>query len=123
MQCIDSSKQMLRLLKDMVSDSEESYNGMVWHLICAPFTAFLALFGEALSNGKGGSRENMDALDAMGQLPIFLREMSLRNSLATKLERIAADLMQHARSVIHAQGTFLFESSSLRPIVAEHFPI
>lgn len=103
-QCIESSKRMLRLLEDMVSDSEESYNGMVWHLLCGPFTPFLDLFGELLSNGKGESEENKEALAAMEQLPVFLDRMSSRNSLAAKLQRIAVVLAQHARSVIHPQG-------------------
>ena len=78
-QCIDSSKRMLRLLENMVSDSEEPYNGMVWQLLCGPFTPFLTLFGEILSIGKGESEEKKEALAAMEQLPVFLGKMSLRN--------------------------------------------
>lgn len=95
---------MLHLLEHMVSDSEEPYNGIVWQLLCSPFTAFLALFGELLSNGRRESQENKEYLDAMEQLPIFLEKMSLRNSLAVKLERIAVVLVKHARSVIKLQG-------------------
>lgn len=101
---IESSKRMLHLLGSMASDSEEPYNGMVWHLLCGPFTPFLDLFGELLSNGKGDIEENKEALAAMEQLPVFLDKMSSRNSLAAKLERIAMVLVQHARSVIHPQG-------------------
>lgn len=106
-QCIESSKRMLRLLENMISDSEEPYTSMVWHLLCSPFTPFLDLFGELLSNGKGESEENMEALAAMEQLPVFLGKMSSRNSLAAKLERIAVVLVQHARSVIHPQGMWV----------------
>lgn len=105
LRCIDSSKQMLHLLKDLVSDSEEPFNGIVWQLICGPFTPFLALFGEILSNGKGAIDENLDALAAMEQLPLFLKRMSERNSFAAKLERLAVVLLQHAKSVIQARGT------------------
>lgn len=103
-ECIESSKRMLHLLGNMAPDSEEPYNGMVWHLLCGPFTPFLDLFGELLSNGKGDTEENMEALAAMEQLPVFLDKMSLRNSLAAKLQRIAMGLVQHARSVIYPQG-------------------
>lgn len=103
-QCTDSSKTMLRLLENMVSDSEETYNGIVWQLLCCPFTPFLVLFGEILSNGNGESEENKEYLAAIEQLPIFLGKMSLRNSLAVKLERIAVVFVQHARSVVHTQG-------------------
>lgn len=108
-QCIDSSKQMLRLLEYMVSDFEELYIGIVWQLLCGPFTPFLELFGEIVSNGKGGSEENQDALAAMEQLPVYLRKMSSRNSLAAKLERIAVVFVQHAKSVMHPQGTYASE--------------
>ena len=95
----------------MVSDSEEPYNGIVWQLLCCPFTPFLALFGEILSSGKGESEENEDALAAMEQLPLYLGMMSSRNSLAAKLERIAAVFVQHARSVVHPQGMCAYEQS------------
>ena len=95
---------MLRLLENMVSDSEEPYNGMVWHFLCGPFTPFLDLFGELLSNGKGDAKENKETLAAMKQLPVFLKKMSPRNPLAAKLERIATVLVQHANSVIQPQG-------------------
>lgn len=108
-QCIDSSKQMLRLLEYMVSDFEEMYTGIVWQLLCGPFTPFLELFGEIISNGKGGPEESQDALAAMEVLPVFLRKMSSGNSLAAKLERIAVVFVQHARSVMHPQGTHASE--------------
>lgn len=103
--CIDSSKRMLHLLHNMVSDSEEPFNGIVWQLLCCPFTPFLTLFGEILSNGQAASAENIEALVAMEQLPIYLEKMSLRNSLAAKLERIAVVFVQHARSVVQSEGT------------------
>ncbi|KIX98383.1 uncharacterized protein Z520_05684 [Fonsecaea multimorphosa CBS 102226] len=104
-QCTDSSKRMLQLLADMVSESEVPANGMVWHLLCAPFTPFLDLFGDLLSNDKGGSEENKEVLAAMEQLPVFLEKMSSRNSLAAKLKSVAVVLVQHARSVVnHEEG-------------------
>jgi hypothetical protein len=108
-QCIESSKQMLRLLEYMVSDFEELYIGIVWQRLCGPFTPFLELFGEIVSNGKGGSEESQDALAAMEQLPVYLRKMSSCNSLAAKLERIAVVFVQHAKSVMHPQGTYVSE--------------
>ena len=108
-QSVESSKHMLHLLEDMVSDSEESYNGIVWHLVCSPFTAFLALFGEILSNNERGSEEHRDALIAMEKLPVFLRNMGFRNSLAAKLERTATVLVQHARTVVQSQGMCTIE--------------
>lgn len=68
---IDASKQMLHLLENMVSDSEEPYNGLVWLLLCGPFTPLLTLFGEVINNKQGGSTQNKDAMAAMEQLPIF----------------------------------------------------
>lgn len=102
-QCIDSSKKMLLLLDGMVSDSEEVYNGIIWHLICCPFTPFLTLFGEILSNGEGDSQGNRELVGILEQLPLFLGKMSLRNSLAAKLARVAEALVHHARSVVCPQ--------------------
>lgn len=110
-----SSKEMLYLLRDLVSDSEEVYNGIVWQLVCCPFTPFLALFGDILAN-KGTKQEaDRQALAAMEELPVFLKKMGLRNTLAAKLERIAVVIAQHAQSIVHApQCTYelLFSSKS-----------
>lgn len=119
-QCIESSKRMLHLLENMVSNSEEPYNGIVWHLLCGPFTPFLYLFGELLSNGKGESEGGKEALDAMEQLPVFLNKMSSRNSLAAKLERIVVVLVEHARSVIHPQGMSRSKRFSPRSTATDH---
>ncbi|KAH0841629.1 hypothetical protein FOPE_06700 [Fonsecaea pedrosoi] len=103
-QCTESSKRMLCLLEKMGSDeSQGSANSMVWHLLCAPFTPFLDLFGELISNGAGGSDENRAALAAMEHLPVFLGKMSSRNSLAAKLKSIAEVLVQHAQLVVNPQ--------------------
>nr|POF12724.1 putative transcriptional regulatory protein c11d3.07c [Quercus suber] len=102
-QCTKLSKTMLSLLEQLISDSEEPYNGIVWHLVCSPFTPFFNLFGEILSNGQGGSKGNKEAFAAMELLPVFLEKMSVRNSLAAKLKSIATVFVQHARSVIYRQ--------------------
>jgi hypothetical protein len=97
---IQSAKEMLHLLRDLVSDSEEVYNGIVWQLVCCPFTPFLALFGEILAN-KGAKQEaDWQALAAMKELPAFLKKMGVRNSLAAKLEHIAVVIVRHAESVV-----------------------
>lgn len=74
-QCIESSKRTLHLLDKMISDTEESYNGVVWQIICGSSTPFLTLFGEMISNAKGGTQENKDTLAAMEQLPTYLSKM------------------------------------------------
>lgn len=96
-----SAKEMLYLLRDLVSDSEEVYNGIVWQLVCCPFTPFLALFGEILANKGPKQDTDRQALEAMRELPTFLKKMGLRNTLAAKLERIAVVILQHAESVVH----------------------
>jgi hypothetical protein len=98
---IRSAKEMLYLLPDLVSDSEEVYNGIVWQLVCCPFTPFLALFGEILAN-KGPKKEaDWQALSAMQELPTFLKKMGVRNSLAAKLEHIAVVIVRHAESMVY----------------------
>jgi hypothetical protein len=99
-----SSKKMLHLLRDLVSDSEEVYNGIVWQLVCCPFTPFLTLFGEILANKGPKLDADREALAAMQELPLFLKNMGLRNTLAAKLERIAVVIVQHAESVVGAPG-------------------
>lgn len=98
--CIDASRRMLSLLPDMVSDSEEPYNGIIWMLVCCPFTPLLVLFGEVLSNGQGASEANVQSLDAMEKVPAYLKAMGFRNSLAKKLIHIAEALVAHANTVI-----------------------
>lgn len=124
-QCIDFSKQMLHLLKHMVSDFEELYTGIAWNLICAPFTPFLELFGEIVLNGKGVSNENREALAAIEQLPVYLSKWRLRNSLAAKLERIAVTFVQHARSVLDPRdsiGETAQASSIPTPFLPDPWP-
>jgi len=92
---------MLHLLDDMVSDSEEVFNGIIWHMVCCPFTPFLHLFQEILSSGRKALDANEQALEAMQHLPRFLAKMGVRNRLAKKLEGVAAAIVQHAESVLH----------------------
>lgn len=99
---ISSSKRMLYLLQHLVSDSEEVYNGIVWQLVCCPFTPFLALFGELLASTGATTEEDEEALSAMKELPLFLKKMSLRNSLAARLQGIAVVFVQHAESVVRS---------------------
>lgn len=98
-----SAIEMLNLLQDLVSDSEEVYNGIVWQLVCCPFTPFLFLFGEILANKEADQGSSTTSLRAMTELPAFLNKMGVRNTLAAKLERIAATILQHAESVIQAR--------------------
>ncbi|KAM0717150.1 hypothetical protein Q7P37_007002 [Cladosporium fusiforme] len=79
---IRSSKEMLHLLRHLVSDSEEVYNGIM-------------LASRGLRPG-----EDEEALMAMKELPLFLRKMGLRNSLAARLESIAVVFVQHAESLV-----------------------
>lgn len=106
---IHSSKEMLCLLRHLVSDSEEVYNGIVWQLVCCPFTPFLALFGDLLANKEAVHTDRLEALAAMRELPVFLKKMGLRNSLARRLEAVAATIVPHAESVVHtSSGTIVF---------------
>lgn len=98
---IQSAKEMLYQLRDLVSDSEEVYNGIVWQLVCCPFTPFLSLFGEILANKGPKQDADWEALAAMQELPAFLKKMGVRNSLAAKLEHIAVVIVRHAESVVH----------------------
>jgi hypothetical protein len=98
---ISHAKEMLYLLKHLVSDSEEVYNGIVWQLVCCPFTPFLALFGQILDNKGAVRRDNMEALAAMKELPVFLKAMGRRNTLASKLLMIADVFVEHAESVVN----------------------
>jgi hypothetical protein len=105
---ISHAKEMLYLLKYLVSDSEEVYNGIVWQLVCCPFTPFLALFGQILDNKGDARRDNVEALAAMKELPVFLEAMGRRNTLAAKLTDVARIFVKHAESSVHSsQGGLL----------------
>lgn len=99
--CILQSREMLCLLEDMVAHSEEVYNGIIWTLLCWPFTPFLTLFGEILTHGASNMRQARQSLEAMEHLPAFLSQMGKRNALARQLEVTASTLLSHARSVIY----------------------
>jgi hypothetical protein len=105
---ITHAKEMLYLLKYLVSDSEEVYNGIVWQLVCCPFTPFLALFGQILDNKGDMRRDNVEALTAMKELPVFLEAMGRRNTLAAKLTDVARIFVKHAEASVHpSQGKSL----------------
>lgn len=99
--CILQCREMLCLLDDMVAHSEEVYNGIIWTLLCWPFTPFLTLFGEILTHGASNARQARRSLEAMEHLPAFLSQMGKRNALARQLEVTASTLLSHARSVIY----------------------
>jgi len=98
---ITHAKEMLYLLKQLVSDSEEVYNGIVWQLVCCPFTPFLVLFGQILDNRSSSRRDNVESLAAMRELPVFLEAMGRRNTLASKLHMIAEVFVDHAESMVN----------------------
>jgi len=103
-QSLAASRRMLCLLDDLVSDSEEVFNGIIWHLVCCPFTPFLHLFQAILSTGRTALGANEQALEAMRHLPRFLGKMGVRNRLAKKLEGVATAIVQHAESILHRPG-------------------
>ena len=131
---ISHAKEMLYLLKYLVSDSEEVYNGIVWQLVCCPFTPFLALFGQILDNKGAVRRDNVEALAAMKELPVFLEAMGRRNTLASKLHMIADVFVEHAESVVNPppprskssssmpsmQNTTLADCASLQALILLH---
>jgi len=102
--CSEASRKMLSLLPDMVSDSEEPYNGIIWMLVCCPFTPLLVLFGEILSNCQGPSEANQKSLAAMEKVPAYLKAMGFRNTLAGKLIHIAEALVVHASKLVRYEG-------------------
>ncbi|KAK6436406.1 hypothetical protein LTR95_007403 [Oleoguttula sp. CCFEE 5521] len=99
-EAISSSIKMLQILPALVSDSEEVYNGIIWMMVCSPFTAFLTLFGEVVSGSTTESTDHGAAVEAMAILPVFLKAMGVRNSLAAKLENVATTLLAHAKKVM-----------------------
>ncbi|KAF2651823.1 hypothetical protein K491DRAFT_76481 [Lophiostoma macrostomum CBS 122681] len=102
--CVMSSKAMLRVLEHLVSDGDEPYMLSVWQLLCCPFTPFLELFSEILSNGQGASEGNQETLATMQLLLTYLHTMSPSHTLATKLERIAEVFVRQAEAVIDPQA-------------------
>ena len=102
--CIESSKALLLSLQHIGADSESQFPLSLWQFLCCPFTPFLELFAEIVSNNQGSSAENRDALAAMERLSTFLRIMGQRNSLAAKLERIAVVFVQHAKKALYPRG-------------------
>jgi hypothetical protein len=103
---ISHAKEMLYLLKYLVSDSEEVYNGIVWQLVCCPFTPFLTLFGQILGKKDAIRGGDVEALAAMKELPVFLKNMGRRNTLAATLTDVVCTFVKHAESLLHrSQGT------------------
>lgn len=100
---ITASKSMLTTLDALVTDSQEVFNGIVWQLVCCPFTAFLTLFGESVSGRQQDPEEQQALLESMQQLPSFLEKMGKTNTLAARLHPIAQVLMQHARDAVAKQ--------------------
>lgn len=114
---ITHAKEMLYLLKYLVSDSEEVYNGIVWQLVCCPFTPFLTLFGEILNKKNAIQGGDMEALAAMRNLPVFLEEMGRRNTLAARLTDVARIFVKHAESLVHSsQGRSLSCTSYFKAV-------
>lgn len=99
-QCLDASQRMLHLLQHMSPECKEPYHPMVWQLVCCPFTPFLILFRDIVCDAGCSHEEKRNALDAMEQLPGYLKAMGSRVTLAARLEGVAGILAQQARSII-----------------------
>ena len=96
--CIACSQQALFLLEDLVSDSSEVFNGVIWIILYCPWTPFFILFGEILSKGSTpSSRLSLKALETMSS---FLLQMDSRHPQAAKLRAIAVTFVQYAQQAI-----------------------
>jgi hypothetical protein len=105
--CIVSSKAMLRVLEHLVPDKDEPYLLSVWQLLCCPFTPFLELFSELVSNGQGASEGNQEIFATMQLFSAYLQKMSQRKyTLASKLECIAEVFVCQARTMIDPRGMY-----------------
>lgn len=81
-----------------MSDANEVYNGVIWGLLYCPFTPFFVLFGDVLS--KGDAEAKKQSLAAMELFPEFLRKMAPRHPQAARLHKIAASLLETAKSML-----------------------
>ncbi|KAK5165380.1 uncharacterized protein LTR77_008909 [Saxophila tyrrhenica] len=97
-ECISSSQQILFLLEDLVSDSSEVFNGVIWVILYCPFTPFFILFGEVLS--KGNTPSTKRSLKALETMSSFLNQMRSRHPQAAKLHTIATTFVQYAQQVL-----------------------
>jgi hypothetical protein len=119
-ECLTASKDLLRLLPDLVSDSNELYNGVVWQLLYHPFRPFFVLFGEMLSTETCES--SYQSLHAMEQLPSFLSKMVSRHPQAAKLHTLAEAFVEYAKKVCNSASTQPDEAEQ-RPSTFSHYGI
>jgi len=101
--CISSAQQALFSLEDLVSDSSEVYNGVIWVLLYCPFTPFFILFGQIISTGSNSSsRQSLKAMESMSS---FLQQMESRHPQAAKLRTIAVTFVQYAQQIFARPST------------------
>lgn len=104
-ECVATSREALLLLNDLVSDTNEVFNGVIWILLYSPFTPFFVLFGEVLSAAASKRsaeqmKSNQRSVDAMEAMVNFLQQMGPKHPQAPKLHTVAATFVKYARTAI-----------------------
>ncbi|KAK6376219.1 hypothetical protein LTS17_007470 [Exophiala oligosperma] len=96
--CLNSARVAISLLKDLVTHSEEVFNGIIWQLLYYPFTPFFVLFGEIVTNPR--SKACMDDLQSLRQTVLYYLQFQKYHSSAVKLERVAETFTKIAEAFV-----------------------
>ncbi|KAL9113369.1 MAG: hypothetical protein Q9227_002410 [Pyrenula ochraceoflavens] len=104
--CLEAARCCIRLLKYLVSDSRNVYNGVIWELLYYPFAAFFALFGSIVSSPSSfATNSDIELLD---ESVCFYKKMTQSHPQATKLRKVAATFTSLAKDYT----TFAVQGSS-----------
>lgn len=103
--------KLLPSLSNMMTDLKEPYTCLLWQRLHCPLAAFGTLWGEIVIKASAHFEQSKQSLEAIEYLPPYLAKLSSRTPLAAKLGSIADRIVQHARSILDAQGKCSYRNS------------
>ncbi|VUC29501.1 unnamed protein product [Clonostachys rosea] len=104
---IETAREILALLSDLVSNSSHVYNGIVWQLLYYPFAAFVTVFNHVTTNPTLSSSEG-DLRLLNGTVSYYHSmngEMGSSSRTSLKLERTAILLYDLAFFIVDIYST------------------
>lgn len=98
LKCLHSSRCALSVLPNLVSTSEEVYNGIVWQLLYYPFTPFFVLLNNIIRSPLSIGCD--DDLQLLRSTVEYFKRMAGQGNMAGKLERIAGVFARLAEACV-----------------------
>lgn len=103
------AQDLLALLPSFASlgKGAERYEIGLWHYLHYPLSAFGMHWGSLLVKGKAELAQSDEVLRTLRNVVKFLGQVSSRNFLAARLEKLADEMLQQVQDFLQSPGMSL----------------